>query len=99
MRFLNINGVIKKSGLNQKKLAIYCGCSEMWLSNMKKPENYTKTLKLIDKLLEVSGMTYEQLRSIDKTTEWIESVISSCTTPEQLEAALKLKENYNNQNK
>ena len=57
---------------------------------------YSKTLKIMDKLIKLSGLTYEELTSENTedytdTELWIERVIDSCVTDEQLECAYRLK--------
>lgn len=99
MKHLNIELVMQITGLTQKEIAKAIGCSEMWLSHSRDSKHYSKTFRLIDSLLYMSGLTYEELVVNESTEDWIERVINSCKTPEQKEIAMKLKENYNNQNK
>lgn len=99
MKHLDIEKVMRITGLTQKEIAKAIGCSEMWLSHSRDSKHYSKTFKLIDSLLFMTGLKYEELVINEKKSHWIQRVIDSCKTKEQRANAMRLKENYNNQNK
>lgn len=104
MKKVNIKKVREVTGLTNIQIADKIGCSPQWLTNAERVDMYSKTLKIMDKLIKLSGLTYEGLtcentEDYTDTELWIERVIDSCVTDEQLEHAYRLKANYKRRNK